>query len=1407
MHLIFAAMVLFFACFANVEHAAGQATFQRTIDNSLGDVAEAVEPTNDMGFILAGTLETSSGLGSDMCLVKCDSGGAVQWNRILGQLDPIIYYSEGLSVQQTSDGGYIVAGEAYVGGFGRQRGIVLMKTDANGAVIWQKSYAGTESGNFYAGYIWARQVRVREIFDEGGYIVIGQWRPYFLPYSPAYGVLLKIDAAGGVVFSKRYITDYHDDVSFTDVRQNADGGFTVLGYGFNPDGVTYSPMLMRTDTTGAVLWCRFYNAWSTAYLWSGSAMEFTAGGDIVFIGPHVDSANWIGTYMMKTDGQGLPHWLRLFGSPFGPVLICGGGVLPVSPPQSLRRTADDGFVFSGVDWSGSLKRAAILRTDANGVFQWARSYAPPGVATDARHVVPLADGGFVLTGRAALASGDDMYLVRTDSMGSVCDDTAVVPELRNGIPEYTDTALLVIDNPGVTDLTGDVTVSMTDELHCGSGPFTFTGGQCDCFDPSNSETATPSPALVTYVHSINPNPGPVGFDDTETDHWFVHTFTNLPRLCNTRGVLCFRARPIGGNSENDTFTIGRVEPDGSAWPQRESHAFASLLPPGRAWNTTSFPAPPPYSPPNCGFEFCLNLSPHMLSLINQYGTLDFYAQDDTAIDCLTLTVFPGEDCCTPPPRNMVAWLPFDELSGTAGAVTDNVLALADGVLGGTGAWLGSPGKVDRAVCFDPGHVDVPYYEPGLGLGLSLPDAFTLDAWIQPTAGAPTTIQTLVDKRQQIGTGWRGHRLYLNSGVPTLEVSDGATPACTQVFSVVPAVPPGSWHHVAVMYHRATNTCTFALDGICTTVVGTGCVPTTLSSASPLRVGDSLFGANQAYYGCIDELEVFPRVLSCGEIQAISNVGDHGKCKEFCQLYWQKAFCGSQQFIQVPVRLCNGTATPQTYTLAFRPVPGCGNIPWNSIPNGWSTNPPGPHTVAAGGCAIVWITMPRPPFTPAVTDEACCEVCMTNVNTSRVSCCTGSVRWTGPLCGRFGTIDLGEVPIGGPQFLGVGLNIEFTGRPNEDWTYLLSVVGPDLAPDSESVSLNGLPPGTPVEGVVQLSGQGVATEALTVAYRRAEPRQPFHILLQADLDGDGVLETLDSIGIMNRPIEHTPNGCIGTLVRDDLEFYPLGDACGFGTWEEWLGSTDVCGQITTAQAFIGARSLEIVGNVGGSTGQGDDTVRRFYDVTSGRWTLSTMTYVPMDATGVAYINVLNTYDDPPGSPVADYRWSLQVHFDADVNQVIADFDAGTAALVKGRWAEFRVEIDLDDDLADYYYDGVRFVQARSWSCGLGAPFCGTQARIEAIDLYAGEPTTDGTSGMYFDDIVLRNRCEQPGVLGDLNCDGAINFDDINPFVLALGDPAGYAVAYPDCDILNADCNSDGQVDFDDINPFVAILSGG
>ena len=62
------------------------------------------------------------------------------------------------------------------------------------------------------------------------------------------------------------------------------------------------------------------------------------------------------------------------------------------------------------------------------------------------------------------------------------------------------------------------------------------------------------------------------------------------------------------------------------------------------------------------------------------------------------------------------------------------------------------------------------------------------------------------------------------------------------------------------------------------------------------------------------------------------------------------------------------------------------------------------------------------------------------------------------------------------------------------------------------------------------------------------------------------------------------------------------------------------------------------------------------------------------------------------------------------------------------------------------------------------------------------------------------------VGDVNCDGAINFGDIDPFVLAITDAVAYEAAYPDCDRRLADINGDGAVNFGDIDPFVALITG-
>ncbi len=110
----------------------------------------------------------------------------------------------------------------------------------------------------------------------------------------------------------------------------------------------------------------------------------------------------------------------------------------------------------------------------------------------------------------------------------------------------------------------------------------------------------------------------------------------------------------------------------------------------------------------------------------------------------------------------------------------------------------------------------------------------------------------------------------------------------------------------------------------------------------------------------------------------------------------------------------------------------------------------------------------------------------------------------------------------------------------------------------------------------------------------------------------------------------------------------------------------------------------------------------------------------------------------------------------------------------------------------------------WNSGSGDTFMADEWLFGGVGSLAGpDPTalllsltTPGTH--VFDDPCT-------GLRGDCNCDGVIDFNDINAFVLALTDPTAYGQTFPGCDINHADANADGAIDFGDINRFVALLS--
>jgi hypothetical protein len=460
------------------------------------------------------------------------------------------------------------------------------------------------------------------------------------------------------------------------------------------------------------------------------------------------------------------------------------------------------------------------------------------------------------------------------------------------------------------------------------------------------------------------------------------------------------------------------------------------------------------------------------------------------VEC-TFTVTVEQTRCVKPPANMVLWLPFDE---PVGIVANNIIAGApNGVhVNGPVPILGQ--KVLNSLRFDGQNdfVAVPNYA---AIILNQSD-LSIDAWVfrRDTEGGRRVI---VSKMAPLAgaAGVRGYEFYLNNGNMNLLLGG---PVAQNFNSGVTVPIDGNWHHVAVTVARGpVGVVRFYLDGVIA-ASQPGPITAPIGNSGRLHVGASTWPAPQGFFrGGIDEVEIFSRALSAAEVHALWAADSAGKCKIKCYIPWDVSFPPGDGYVTVPAYVFNDTPYPQ--------------------PIAWTASGPMPIPVPSGSFVIapfsitnVPVKLCRPTNDVPVGTVVTWDFTLFPDNLCPIGC-MGSVIHPGK---ARATVPDNVIPVPGTTRavrVRVGLNGLLLGAPVR-----FMAIGPDMEPDMDFISLNGLPPGTPfiVEpGLVTPAADEMFVD-VPVRFVHSDPTDNFTILVDTDVNGDGAYDTLASFDVSN-----------------------------------------------------------------------------------------------------------------------------------------------------------------------------------------------------------------------------------------------------------------------------------------------------
>jgi len=364
---------------------------QKTFGGSSGDQAYSIQQTTDGGYIVAG-YTTSFGAGcGDVYVLKLNSDGSLAWQKTFGGNSD----DKACSIQQTTDGGYIVAGWTWSFGAGYED-VYVLKLNSDGSLAWQKTFGGSNFDYAYS---------IQQMTD-GGYIVAGYTDSFGADFDNVY--VLKLNSDGSLAWQKTFGGSSFDYAY--SIQQTTDGGYIVAGITLSFGAGYYDVYVLKLNPDGSLAWQKTFGGSSFDYAYS--IQQTTDGGYIVAGWTESFGSAGCNAYILKLNPDGDLAWQKTFG---------GSGY---AEAYSIQQTTDGGYIVAGYTKSFGAGwywyDVYVLKLNSDGSLAWQKTFG--GNRDDwANSVQQTTDGGYIVAGttRSFGAGWEDVYILKLDSNGEL----------------------------------------------------------------------------------------------------------------------------------------------------------------------------------------------------------------------------------------------------------------------------------------------------------------------------------------------------------------------------------------------------------------------------------------------------------------------------------------------------------------------------------------------------------------------------------------------------------------------------------------------------------------------------------------------------------------------------------------------------------------------------------------------------------------------------------------------------------------------------------------------------------------------------------------------------------------------------------------------------------------------------